>query len=93
MRKVIVLLLLSALSAGLAGCSAKTLDPSQISRFRPTPAVNVILNSLGVAEETPVAWESAQEPQPGDIVGEQGGRHSLFTFRNSGDIFLISVLN
>jgi len=68
MRKAIVLLLLAALSAGLAGCSAKTLDPSQIGRFRPTPAVNVILNSLGVAEETPVAWESAQEPQPGDIV-------------------------
>jgi protein involved in polysaccharide export with SLBB domain len=63
-----VLLALSVLGLGLGGCSAKTMDPSQIGRFRPTPAVNVILNSLGVAEEAPVSWENALEPQPGDIV-------------------------
>jgi polysaccharide export outer membrane protein len=67
-RKAAVLFIISALSVGFAGCNNKTLDPGQIGRFRPTPAVNVILNSLGVAEESPVAWESGQEPQPGDIV-------------------------
>jgi protein involved in polysaccharide export with SLBB domain len=67
-RRAVLLLGLCALGPGLSGCNNKLLDPSQIGRFRPTPAVNVILNSLGVAEETPVAWEKAQEPQPGDIV-------------------------
>jgi protein involved in polysaccharide export with SLBB domain len=51
-----------------AGCNNKLLDPTQIGRFRPTPAVNVILNSLGVAEETPVAWENAEEPRSKDLV-------------------------
>jgi polysaccharide export outer membrane protein len=67
-RTAAILLILSAASVGFAGCNNKVLDPGQIGRFRPTPAVNVILNSLGVAEETPVAWENAQEPQPSDIV-------------------------
>lgn len=61
-------LIVSGVSIGFTGCNTKTLDPSQIGRFRPTPAVNVILNSLGVAEEASVAWENAQEPQPNDIV-------------------------
>ena len=67
-RRAAVWVTVSAVGLGLAGCSAKILDPSQIGRFRPTPAVNVILNSLGVAEEAPVAWENAQDPQPSDIV-------------------------
>ena len=46
------------------GCNSKFFDPTQVGRFRPVPAVNVILDSLGVAEETPVAWENAQEPLP-----------------------------
>jgi len=45
-----------------SGCGNKFFDPTQVGRFRPVPAVNVILDSLGVAEETPVAWEQAQEP-------------------------------
>lgn len=49
-----------------SGCNNKFFDPSQIGRFRPTPAVNVILNSLGVAEEEPLAWEGAEEPRPMD---------------------------
>ncbi|MCU0916411.1 MAG: polysaccharide biosynthesis/export family protein [Planctomycetes bacterium] len=67
-RRTALGLTLCALGAVLAGCNNKVLDPAQIGRFRPTPAVNVILNSLGVAEENPVAWESGQEPRPGDIV-------------------------
>jgi len=67
-RRAAIGLLLCAWGVALAGCNNKVLDPAQIGRFRPTPAVNVILNSLGVAEESPVAWESGQEPRPGDIV-------------------------
>ena len=39
----------------VAGCGNKFFDPTQIGRFRPVPAVNVILDSLGVAEEAPSA--------------------------------------
>jgi polysaccharide export outer membrane protein len=52
----------------LPGCGDKFLDPTQIGRFRPVPAVNVILDSLGVADETPSAWEGAEDPRPIDIV-------------------------
>lgn len=62
-----MLLTACALLAGIAGCNNKFFDPSQVGRFRPTPAVNVILDSLGVAEEPAVAWEAAQEPRPDDI--------------------------
>jgi len=85
-RRAAVLLTVSALGLGLAGCSAKTLDPGQIGRFRPTPAVNVILNSLGVAEETPVAWENAQNPQPSDIVAAKAD-YAL----QPGDLVRISI--
>ena len=70
----------------MAGCNNKTLDPSQIGRFRPTPAVNVILNSLGVAEEAAVAWENAQEPQPSDIVAVKAD----YALR-PGDLVRISI--
>ncbi|HPS55007.1 MAG TPA: polysaccharide biosynthesis/export family protein [Sedimentisphaerales bacterium] len=52
----------------LSGCGENFLDPSQVGRFRPVPAVNVILNTLGVAEEAPVAWESGEEPKPEDVI-------------------------
>ncbi len=61
------MLVACAAIGGIGGCGNKVLDPTQIGRFRPTPAVNVILESLGVAEEPAVAWEAAEEPQPGDI--------------------------
>ncbi len=51
-----------------AGCSKDHLDPSQIGRFRPIPSVNVILDSLGVAEEAASAYEGAEEPRPSDVV-------------------------
>jgi protein involved in polysaccharide export with SLBB domain len=86
LRRAVVPLTVCALGLGLAGCSPKTLDPSQIGRFRPTPAVNVILNSLGVAEETPVAWENAEDPQPSDIVAVKED-YSL----QSGDLARISI--
>ncbi len=62
------LLLLSIFIACLAGCGSKFFDPTQIGRFRPVPAENVILDSLGVAEEQPATWESAEPPRPVDIM-------------------------
>lgn len=61
-------LFLGILMLGLAGCEEDFLDPTQIGRFRPVPAVNVILDSLGVAEETAPAWEKGEEPKPIDVI-------------------------
>jgi polysaccharide biosynthesis/export protein len=62
---VIVLFILSVYSMG---CGDKFWDPTQVGRFRPVPAVNVILDSLGVAEEAPPAWETGEEPKPVDVM-------------------------
>ena len=62
---VILVIVLSFL---FIGCEDKFFDPIQIGRFRPVPAVNVILDSLGVAEESPSPWAGAEEPKPIDIL-------------------------
>ena len=85
-RKAGVFGLMAMLGLSSAGCDNKLLDPTQIGRFRPTPAVNVILDSLGVAEETPVAWENAEEPRPRDITAVRGD----YTLRG-GDLVRISI--
>jgi len=69
-----------------SGCGNKFFDPSQVGRFRPVPAVNVILDSLGVAEETPVAWEGAEEPLPVDTMAIE----SDYVFR-SGDVVSVAI--
>jgi len=69
-----------------SGCGNKFFDPTQIGRFRPVPAVNVILDSLGVAEESPEAWEGAEEPLPIDTVVTD----SDYVFR-SGDVVSIAI--
>jgi len=69
-----------------SGCGNKFFDPTQVGRFRPVPAVNVILDSLGVAEEEPVAWEGAEEPLPVDTVVTE----SDYVFR-SGDVVSVSI--
>jgi len=81
------LILTSIVIASLfAGCSKDHLDPSQIGRFRPIPAVNIILDTLGVAEETASAYEGAEEPRPSDVVPyEQDYRFG------PGDIIRISI--
>lgn len=68
------------------GCGNKFFDPTQIGRFRPVPAVNVILDSLGVAEEAPAAWEGAEEPLPVDTVV----RDADYEFM-PGDVISISI--
>lgn len=53
----------------VAGCSSSDyLDPTQIGRFQPTPVVNVILDTLGVAEEESPVFEGAEEPRPIDVI-------------------------
>jgi len=69
-----------------SGCGNKFFDPSQVGRFRPVPAVNVILDSLGVAEETPVAWEGAEEPLPVDSMVTE----SDYVFM-SGDVISVVI--
>jgi polysaccharide export outer membrane protein len=71
---------------GLTGCSKDHLDPTQIGRFRPAPAVNVILDSLGVAEESAPAYEGAEDPRPVDVVAHEQD----YSF-SSGDTIRISI--
>ncbi len=68
------------------GCSKDHLDPSQIGRFRPIPAVNVILDTLGVAEEAESEYEGSEEPKPADVVPYERD----YTF-GPGDIIRISI--
>ncbi len=70
----------------MPGCTDKFLDPTQIGRFRPVPAVNVILDSLGVADETPSVWEGAEEPRPVDAMTYE----TDYTF-SPGDNVRISI--
>jgi polysaccharide export outer membrane protein len=83
---VAILFVLSVLSVCLGGCGNKFFDPTQIGRFRPVPAVNVILDSLGVAEEAPSAWEGAEEPRPTDVITYE----TDYVF-GSGDIVRITI--
>ena len=60
--------LVSILTVCLVGCGNKFFDPTDTGRYSPIPAVNVILESLGVAEETPSAWTDAEDPKPIDAM-------------------------
>jgi polysaccharide export outer membrane protein len=85
-QAVTIVSVLSILSISLAGCGNKFFDPTQVGRFRPVPAVNVILDSLGVAEETPSVWKGAEEPKPMDVVAYEPD----YVF-SSGDVVRISI--
>lgn len=70
-HRAVVLLWLAAGSVWISGCGNKFFDPAgQVGRYRATPAVNIILHSLGVAEEPPMAGEEGEEPRPEDTVAE-----------------------
>jgi polysaccharide export outer membrane protein len=68
------------------GCGNKFLDPTQIGRFESTPSVNLILDSLGVAQETPDTYADADEPRPVDVMVYE----TDYVF-GPGDIVLISI--
>ncbi|MBN2271131.1 MAG: polysaccharide biosynthesis/export family protein [Sedimentisphaerales bacterium] len=70
----------------LSGCGNKFWDPAQVGRFRPVPSVNVILDSLGVAEETDTAWQEGEEPRPADTVVME----TDYTFK-PGDVVRVSI--
>jgi polysaccharide export outer membrane protein len=54
----------------MSGCGDQDyINPTAIGRFRPTPVVNVILDSLEVGEEEPSAYSGAEEPRPADLIG------------------------
>ena len=83
---ITVAFLSSFLAFCVAGCGDKFFDPTQVGRFRPVPAVNVILDSLGVEEETPWIWEGAEDPRPVDIITFEAD----YVF-GTGDIVQISI--
>jgi len=83
----LIVFVLACVLVGIVGCSNKFWDPSQVGRFRPVPAVNVILDSLGVAEETPAAWETGEEPTPADVIA-----YDMDYVFGPGDIISIGIL-
>jgi polysaccharide export outer membrane protein len=86
-RKTFAFFLLCACAfLALSGCGDKFWDPTQVGRFRPVPAVNVILDSLGVADETPAAWETGEEPKPVDVIAYE----TDYVF-GPGDVVQISI--
>jgi len=86
LRIITVVFILFVLSIYLTGCGNKFFDPTQVGRFRPVPAVNVILNSLGVAEEEPSTWELAEDPKPIDVISYE----TDYVF-GAGDYVRISI--
>jgi len=86
MRRSRIVVILCLVSVYMAGCGDKFLDPTQIGRFRPVPAVNVVLDTLGVAEETPSTWEGAEDPRPADVILYE----TDYVF-SSGDTIRISI--
>ena len=70
----------------VCGCNNDILDPTQIGRFEPTPVVNVILDTLGVADEPSPVYEGAEDPRPEDLI-EKPTDYAL----GSGDIIRISI--
>lgn len=85
-KRIAAIVLVLVVSIHMAGCGNKFFDPTQIGRFRPVPTVNVILDSLGVADETPSTWAAAEEPRPIDIFAYD----SDYIF-GSGDIVRVSI--
>ena len=73
MRKttIVCLAVLLPLILLASGCGNKFFDPTQIGRFRPIPTVNTILDTLGVAEESPSPYETAEDPRPADVVSQE----------------------
>jgi polysaccharide biosynthesis/export protein len=87
MKKFVGKLLLAALvSITIYGCSNKFWDPTQVGRFSAVPVEHVILESLGVSEETPSEYANAELPTQEDSVNVLGD-YKL----NPGDILRVTV--
>ncbi len=71
---------------GSSSCGNKFFDPTQVGRFNHTPVQNLILDTLGVAEEPTIAWVQGEEPRPIDTVALKND----YTFM-SGDILHIYI--
>lgn len=69
-----------------SGCSRDILDPTQVGRFRPTPVVNVILPSLGVADEPEEVFAGAEDPRPEDVMA-----YEQDYVLGAGDVVRISI--
>ncbi|OQY08043.1 MAG: hypothetical protein B6I25_00050 [Planctomycetales bacterium 4572_13] len=67
-RKSVFWIVAVCLLLALGGCYNDALDPTQLGRFEPTPTVNVILDTLGVADEPSPTYEGAEEPTPEDLL-------------------------
>jgi protein involved in polysaccharide export with SLBB domain len=67
-NKAVFYTLILSILITFAGCSNDILDPTQIGRFRPVPVVNVILDSLGVADEPEETYVGAEDPRPEDLI-------------------------
>ena len=67
-KKSVFWIIVACLFPGLSGCYNDALDPTQLGRFEPTPTVNVILDTLGVADEPSPTYEGAEEPNPEDLL-------------------------
>ena len=67
-KKSVFWIITVGLFLGLGGCYNDALDPTQLGRFEPTPTVNVILDTLGVADEPSPTYEGAEEPNPEDLL-------------------------
>ena len=76
----------ACLVIGLGGCYNDPLDPTQLGRFEPTPTVNVILDTLGVADEPSPTYEGSEDPRPEDLVSYEPD----YVF-GAGDVVQISV--
>ena len=82
----VVAVFLTALMLYSTGCNDAFFSPSDIGRFRPVPAINVILDSLGVADETPPAWETGDEPTPADVIA-----YETDYVLDIGDVIRVSI--
>lgn len=85
-KNSLFLMTVLGLCMGLSGCYNDALDPTQLGRFEPTPSVNVILDTLGVADEPSPTYAGSEEPRPEDLIEAE----SDYTF-SSGDVVLISI--
>ena len=79
-------LTLSLLIVFCVGCADDILDPTQTGRFRPVPVTNVILDSLGTADEPDPAYAGAEAPGPDDLIDYE--RDYVF---GAGDVLRISI--